>query len=298
VIAAAFLGFYPLSFLLPSDGGYNSILAHWLTLLFIAQLLGLVQAAHTSRRAILLTGLTLGAALLAHTSTLLLLGVFVTILFGLWLISPETRLAGKRLAVVAAIGLGLSLILYYGYYVIGFFTQSLPALLDRLKNGGSIGQNPTLLKGNLLTGFWPQLWEHFRLFPFLLTLIALVLLWPKFKFQEKFTKNSVLSPQSSVLIWLAWLVTFLLFTLVDLKVNLLQKHMLFVAPLLALGTGFALSLLWQWLSDRHAQAPKSLFFHPLITSVLTGLLLTFLIWQGLLLWYSRVYFYTLPPGSG
>jgi len=300
VIAAAFLGFYPLSFLLPSDGGYNSILAHWLTLLFIAQLLGLIQAAQPSRLVIILTGLTLGAALLAHTSTLLLLGTFVTILLGLWLLSPETRVAGKRLAVVVAIGLGLSLVLYYGYYVIGFFSQSLPTLLDRLNSGGSIGQSPTLLKGNLLTGFWPQLWEHFRLFPFLLTILALALLWPKFRFLEKFTKTSALSTQHSALIWVSWIITFLLFALVDLKVNLLQKHMLFVAPLLALGTGFALSLLWQWLLDRRAQtsSAKPFVFHPLVASVLTGLLLTFLIWQGLLLWYSRVYFYTLPPGSG
>ncbi len=296
VIAAAFLGFYPLSFLLPSDGGYNSILAHWLTLLFIVQLLGLVQAAQPSRLAFILTGLTLGAALLTHTSTLLLLGTFVTILLGLWLFSLDTRPAGKRLAVVAGIGFGLSLLLYYGYYVIGFFSQSLPALLDRLKNGGSIGQNPTFLKGNLLTGFWPQLWEHFRLFPFILTLIALVLLWPYRKQKDAASGNP-----TNYLILIAWLITFLLFALVDLKVNLLQKHMLFVAPLLGLGTGFALSLLWQWLSDRRAQTPsasKSLIFHPLVASVLTGLLLTFLIWQGLLLWYSRVYSYSLPPGSG
>src|SRR5207244_2407710 len=38
LIAGVLYGFYPLSFLLFSDGGYNSILAHWLTLLFVALL--------------------------------------------------------------------------------------------------------------------------------------------------------------------------------------------------------------------------------------------------------------------
>jgi len=31
---------------------------------------------------------------------------------------------------------------------------------------------------------------------------------------------------------------------------------------------------------------------------LTGLLIAFMVWQGLILWYARVYYYVLPPGSG
>jgi hypothetical protein len=81
----------------------------------------------------------------------------------------------------------------------------------------------------------------------------------------------------------AWLISFALFSLIDLRVNLLQKHMLFALPLLALLSGLALGPLW-----RHGRAGR----------LLVGLLLAVLAWASLQVWLARVLLDVLPPGSG
>jgi hypothetical protein len=291
LFGAGLLGFYPLSFLLFSDGGYNSILAHWLTLLFVALLLGAVSEKQKSRRSQILAGVALAGALLAHTSTLLLLGLFCLVLLGLWLACPPTRYAARRFVVVGAVGFGLALLLYYGYYALSFISDSLPALLNRLGSSGSIGQDDSKLGGKLLSGFWPQLWEHFRLLPFLLLLLAFFLLWPSGKKGEKnIEENPPVPFLLSYTLWVAWLAVFLVFALLDLKVNLLQKHMLFAAPLLCLGSGLALSLLWERFAITRATR--------IVLGTIYSLFFIFLVWQGLSVWYERVYYYILPPGAG
>ncbi|NWJ97404.1 MAG: hypothetical protein HXX20_16595 [Chloroflexi bacterium] len=302
-IAAALYGFYPLSFLLFSDGGYNSILAHWLTLLFVALLFKSFNRVSSLWLNVALV-ISLAAALLAHTSTLLLLGslmVVSTLLFFLQTLAKGNTPTEKkglnssglvvRLSLVSLGGFGLAFALYYGWYIIPFVRDSLPTLLSKFSNGG-IGQERKLLGTELLSGFWPQLWEHFRLFPFLLTLMALVFLSPfRPKSISQTARLAEYARREVWLFWLAWLVVFLLFALLDLKVNLLQKHMLFAAPLLCLGTGFALSLLWEW------AAPKNQLIR-WTSGLFIGGLVTFILWQGVALWYARVFYYTLPPGSG
>jgi hypothetical protein len=290
VIAAAFLGFYPLSFLLFSDGGYNSIFAHWLTLLFVALLLSAVRQEGKWagwRWAGLI--ITLTATLLSHTSTLVLVSLFGIITGGLWFSVKGWRWAAMRLWWVGLAAFGLNLALYYGYYLLNFLTQSLPALFGKLGSEGSLGQDNEKLGTRLLSGFFPQLWEHFRFFPFILTLAAIVALkLVKLPGEENDQPRS----KAVWLLWLAWLVVFLLFALADLRINLLQKHMLFVAPLLCLGSGFALSLLWEKVAT--AKKPVTNW----LVGGLVGLLVAIIVWQGLVLWYGRVYSYILPPGSG
>jgi hypothetical protein len=248
--------------------------------------------------------LTLGGALLSHTSTLLLVGTWVAILTLLLALTKVGPRLAWRVGLVGLGGLSLALILYYGFYVVDFVTQSLPTLLQNLQSKGTLGQEPKLLGTPLLSGFWPQLWAHFRLYPFVLTGLALVLLWP-------FGKRNLTSENSSneaaqqankaiYLIWLAWLLVFLLFAGVDLKVNLLQKHMLFVAPLLCLGTGFSLVLVGQWLTQRvqPSTSTAKLRLLNVVMAVLVLSLILFNCWQGLVEWYGRIYYYMLPPGSG
>ena len=88
----------------------------------------------------------------------------------------------------------------------------------------------------------------------------------------------------------------MIFALVDLKANLLQKHMLFAAPLLCIGSGLALSLAGErvksWAEPR--RAGWALW---LLGAGIGGLLLWNVI-QGLIVWYARVYYLTYQPGSG
>jgi hypothetical protein len=302
VIAGAIFGFYPLSFLLFSDGGYNSIFASWLSLLFVTLLVDRLSlyVAGKGRVFSIWTVLALAAALLAHTSTLLLLGALVVV-FSLFLLGSKVyRRVGWQVALVSVAGLGLAFLLYYGWYVPGLVGRTLPTLFDRL-GGGGLGQDNRLLGTNLLTGFWPQLWEHFRLWPFALTVGVVGFTIYDLRFTIKAKARSENQPEGIIYnlqsaicnrLWLAWLVVFLLFALVDLRANLLQKHMLFAAPLLCVGSGLALSLLWEWAARRRTR------WTLVGVGLLVGGLLLFNFGQGVAVWYARVYYLIYPPGSG
>lgn len=314
IIAAAIFGFYPLSFLLFSDGGYNSIFAGWLSLLFMTLLVDRIRLYEAGKGRIFSVWavLALAAALLAHTSTLLLLGSLV-VLFSLILLVPKrSRRIGWQVALVSAAGIGLATVLYYGWYVPDLAGKTLPTLFNRLGSSG-LGQDSKLLGTDLLSGFWPQLWEHFRLWPFLLTIVGFTIYDLRLRNYGKYRSigsaheeeaGSIVNRQSSMALghvvvnrfWWAWLAVFLIFALVDLKANLLQKHMLFAAPLLCIGSGLALSIAWErvksWAEPR--RAGWALW---LLGAGIGGLLLWNVI-QGLIVWYARVYYLTYQPGSG
>jgi hypothetical protein len=311
VLAGAIFGFYPLSFLLFSDGGYNSIFAAWLSLLFIALLVDWLRlkeaGAKVSGWLVAWLIISLGAALLAHTSTLLMLGSLVTLFTVMLLARRSTRPTGLGVARLGLGGLGLALLLYYGWYLPGLVGQTLPTILGKLGTGG-IGQETIKLGSPLLTGFWPQLWEHFRLWPFL-GLLGFLLVEFKIKANagqqpgqpDAMGQGSPTLNQDHVkptginsainLLWLAWLAVFLAFSLLDLRINLLQKHMLFVAPLFCLGTGLALTRLWQLLENRARWLRWGLV-------AVVGALIIYNVVSGLLIWYGRIYFGISPPGSG
>ncbi len=310
ILAGAIFGFYPLGFLLFSDGGYNSIFAAWLSLLFVALLVDWLRrrasGEKVSRWPVVWLILTLAAALLAHTSTLLLLGALMVVFNGLLLVRRSTRPTGKIVAFVTLAGLIIAFALYYGWYVPGLVGQTLPLLFGKLESG-AVGHEAAKLGGPLLSGFWPQLWEHFRFWPFLALLGFLVgeyvakrsrVIRPAQPDHPATTDAGIEEPQekpsgasSLTLLWWCWLLVFILFSLVDLRVNLLQKHMLFAAPLFCLGSGLAVVRLWQFVKAR------GWWWRWGLVAVVGGLLL-FNIASGVLLWYNRVYLGISPPGSG
>jgi len=77
--------------------------------------------------------------------------------------------------------------------------------------------------------------------------------------------------------------TFALFSVVDTWINLLQKHMIYAMPTLAVLNGLALAALW-----RRGRAGQAL-------CVALWLILAV---SSLVLWANRVVNYALPPGSG
>ncbi len=103
---------------------------------------------------------------------------------------------------------------------------------------------------------------------------------------------------------------FALFSLADLKVNLLQRHMLFALPLLGLLAGYALVRLMQWGTQNgqlraNTVAAKQTYLVLLEVVkvawfgwlVVAGLI-AFLFLVGWEVWLNRVMNYVLPPGSG
>lgn len=307
VVAGALFGFYPLSYLLFSDGGYNSIFAAWLSLLFLALLVDWLRLKESSQKPSRWLAawvvLSLAAAFLAHTSTLLLLGSLVALFTAFLLLRRPTRPLGKGVGLLGLGGLGLAFVLYYGWYIPGLVNQTLPTLLGKL-GSGSVGKEADKLGGPLLSGFWPQLWAHFRFWPFLALLGFLVWQWARRRTvalpdEETSEGTEPEQPESKPapfyspvnLLWLAWLLVFLAFCLLDLRVNLLQKHMLFVAPLFCLGSGLLAVQLWQLVRGRAWWLRWGVV-------AISGVLVLYNLASGLLLWYDRVYLGISPPGSG
>lgn len=318
ILAGTVFGFYPLGFLLFSDGGYNSIFAAWLSLFFVSLLVDWLRQRSSGRKVsrwqIAGLVLSLAAALLAHTSTLLLLGALMVVFGGSLLLRPVTRSTGKAVGLVTLAGLAVAFALYYGWYVPGLIGQTLPLLFGKL-GSGTVGQEAARLGGPLLGGFWPQLWEHFRFWPFLGLLGFLLWGWLTRRklalaiapatapttVPNALEKENPSNPGSNSgepaknfpveRLWWSWLLVFLVFSLVDLRVNLLQKHMLFAAPLLCLGNGLLVVRLWQLVKGREWWWRWGLV-------AVVGTLLTLNIVSGLLVWYDRVYLGISPPGSG
>lgn len=304
LVGAALTGFFPLSFLMPSDGGYPTMLAQWLTLLFLA----ILTAQFWERRAIRLSvswksiigaGVVLGLAMLAHTATMLLLLGFIFLLWtflGLW--GNRYSYLAKPVFLTGVVGTIFSFGLYYGFYVIPLLTKTFPALAGKVGSGETVGDADRTLKG-----FWPELSAHFHFFPFVLTLAGLGFLLyasrqgEKKKVpikQESFT-GAVLNEVSrtAILMLCAWFGVFLFFSIASLRINLLHKHMLFALPLFALMSGLTLALCLEYL--RQKKLPELLLrlaqFSPFA-------LAAYFIAAGCYTWFIRVVLYILPAGTG
>jgi hypothetical protein len=291
LLGAFLMCFFPLAYLMPSDGGYNTMLASFLSLWWLAGLTGWLNNSEKPVRpgwfSVSLNGLVLGLALLAHTATLLLLGfmgaLYLALLF-FWKKGQFRYLCG-RIAISYGIGVAFAFALYYGFYAIAIITSSLPTIAGQIGQGNSIGKDNTVL-----SDFWPSLLAHFHLLPFFIT--SAIIIWTVYL--DLRTRPEPLQAQiktPALLIYLAWLLTFFLFSLAALKVNLLQKHMLFALPLLALGTGLGVAIGWEYLKSRGSMAVWAGRF------ALTAIVVWYLS-AGAYTWYIRAIHYILPLGTG
>jgi hypothetical protein len=223
---------------------------------------------------------------------------------------------------------GLLSLVYYGGYIVPLLTVSLPALFQRGSSSG-VGLDRQYLGAQLLHGFFPQIEAHFAVWPALLALAGLLVaaivyigrrttdagrrndhagLRATSRVPQTSANGSragqpptiirpssfVLRPQSAdrtitLVFLLAWTLTFLAFSAIDLRVNLLQRHMLFGLPLIALLGGYALARM-------DLRTGRFALLRP--APVLAGLLVVYLFLNGLSVWGDRVLHYILPPGSG
>lgn len=314
LMAGLLAGFFPLTFLMPSDGGYPTMLAQWLTLLFLVILSGWFyvrrfERLKVGRVSMLVGGIVLGLAMLAHTATLLLISCLMVGLVLLLMVGggPYKYLA-KPTAITLGIGWLFSLVIYYGFYVIPVITQTLPGLAGKVGQGENVGA-----RSETLSGFWNELSAHFHLFPFFITVgVVAYLLYLAWKTRQKREINESgrfeglvarAIQRPALLLVLAWLGTFLVFSLVASRINLLYKHMIFALPLFALGCGLALALLLEsarcW--RKRATLPQSARWSryaewPVL--VLIGGLAVYFIAVGGYTWFQRVINYILPAGTG
>jgi hypothetical protein len=247
-----------------------------------------------------LTGLS-ALTFLSHTAIAFFAVAFVAAAIGIvWALRRSAAgaalMGGLRLRPLLwsfLAGAVLSLV-YYGGYVVPILTVSIPALLRRGLGGAGVGLDEQYLGWKLLYGFGPQVQAHFALWPALLAAVGLVAaalaLWRAARAHPAPASPSPNPYRAVTLVFLAaWTATFLAFSVLDLRFNLLQRHMLFGLPLVALLSGYALALL-----ARRAPAPP----RPRPAHIMAGALLAFMFLVGLNLWVDRALRYVLPPGSG
>lgn len=306
-------GFFPLSYLMPSDGGYPTMLAQWLTLLFLVILSGWFYAARLEKFApgwlgMLGAGVVLGLAMLTHTATFLLCScLMVGLLILFWLFGGKDKYFVKPMAITLGISWLVSVGIYYGFYAIPVLTQTLPSVVGKVGEGQNIGSS-----SETLNGFWDELVAHFHLFPFLITVVVLVYIvytsWRTRQTTEIKETNfaGVVTGEiqrPAVLLLVSWLVTFLLFSLVAQKINLLHKHMIFALPLFALGCGLALAFLlvgvqhWREKASSTLQAARIRYAYYGTLVLIAGFAVYF-ISAGSYTWFLRVINYILPAGTG
>jgi hypothetical protein len=287
VLAAAIVSFAPITYLHFSDGAYPYIWAGWISVAYMTAAICLAGRANKPGPFILLSVLA-ALTILSHTAIAFFALAFVAaVAVVAWVMRwrgwmpDESPVRLLPLLWSFLVGGVLSLV-YYGGYVVPLLTVSLPALFQRGSSTG-VGLDQQYLGAQLLHGFFPQIEAHFAVWPALLALVGLIVAAMVYR-----RRSSVVSTVALVFL-IAWTLTFLAFSVIDLRVNLLQRHMLFGLPLIALLSGYALARM-------DLRTGRFALLRP--APVMAGLLVAYLFLTGLSVWGDRVLHYVLPPGSG
>lgn len=141
-----------------------------------------------------------------------------------------------------ALGLVLSVLLYYGLYIPPFFSRTLPALLG----GTSLRGEPLWPGGPLEMVGWTGVYVVNWL-PQLMLPVALLLVW-----RARRAESKLLS-----VLMAAWLAVLVLGMLLNLRFDMIGKHLYYTMPAAALGGGIVLARLWS-LRRWSAALPRTL----------------------------------------
>lgn len=180
------------------------------------------------------------------------------------------RRASRPLLVCLVLGMALAWALVYGSYTVTLVQRTIPSYLGLIASQGSVGRDSELFFGTPINSFSQHLAAHFRVWPVLLAGAALAVL--ALNWRERFITH----------LGLAYAALFAATSLAERWFGLWNKHMVFVAPAVALLAGIGLAWLW-----RRGRAGRA---------VCLGLL-AYLFWESLSAWGNRVLWYHIPPGA-
>lgn len=302
VLAGAIVSFAPITYLHFSDGAYPYIWAGWISVVYVMAAVCLADRANKPGPFVLLSVLS-ALTILSHTAIAFFAVAFVAAaMIIVWVMRwrrwgadiedmGEGQTAKMRPLLLSFLAGGVLSLVYYGGYIVPVLTVSLPALMQKGAQSG-VGTDQRFLGARLLGGFFPQIEAHFAVWPALLAACGLWIAYFGLRNGGKQPPNPKSAGRITFVFLAAWTLTFLLFSAIDLRVNLLQRHMLFGLPLLALLAGYALTKL-DW-AVRGLGRLRGLRPAP----ILAGLLIAYLFLVGWNLWVERVLHYILPPGSG
>ncbi|MCX7789075.1 MAG: hypothetical protein N2378_00405 [Chloroflexaceae bacterium] len=180
------------------------------------------------------------------------------------------RRASRPLLVSLALGLALAWVLVYGSYTVTLVQRTIPSYLGLIASEGSVGRDSELFFGTPINSFGQHLAAHFRVWPVLLAGAALAIL--ALRWRGRFITH----------LGLAYAALFAATSLAERWFGLWNKHMVFVAPLVALLAGVGLAWLWRRGRGGH---------------LVCLALLAYLFWESLSAWGNRVLWYHIPPGA-
>lgn len=264
-IAAFVMGLTASTFLLHSWGNYPTTASQWCALLFIVLL---VTRFRDLRRPGVFAGLLvlLAITMVLYTVTAVFIGVFLlALLAGLrWHGGPDER---RQIAPLAGLLVGASLIAFFAYYVqyVGpILTTTLPAFLDQWGQGEVVGGLPPVPFTTYAWNYGVRLFRYGVLISLLLAPFGAWLL-------ARAGRDRLAGPLIA-----AWFAVFALFFLAGTRIDMVDKEVWFILPLLAICAGVACDeLLRRWQPRRLSAAAVSLY-------------LAHLTWGGITLWLVRI----------
>jgi len=280
----------PVGYLFFHDGSFPTTIGIWLTLVALVAARWLIvpgprpapeedltpmappvrEGWLPARAAVAALALALSiGAYVTHVAFVPFLGVMLAASLAL-LGGATGRRVSRILLVSLVLGFALAWALVYGSYTITLVQRTIPSYLGLIASQGSVGRDSELFFGTPINSFGQHLAAHFRVWPALLAGAALAIL--ALNWRGRFITH----------LGLAYAALFAVTSLAERWFGLWNKHMVFVAPLLALLAGIGLA--WLWRRGRGGR-------------LVCLALLAYLFWESLSAWGHRVLWYHIPPGA-
>ncbi|NJO81513.1 MAG: hypothetical protein HC828_01280 [Blastochloris sp.] len=228
----------PSTFLLHSWGNLPTTFGLWWTMVATVYVVVAYQHLHERRPFIMLT-LLFTAVLLAYTVTATFMLFFLGLLVpALWLFTPqgESRRSAMALGLAGLAGLGVATLIYYGQYIAPIIQQTIPYLTQAAAPGEGVTGVTYDPFGLYVEKYWWRM-SYFDLdtnsYGLQLTLpLGLIGIWLARSRQIK-------------IMFACWLAVALVFLVVGSRISMVDKHLFYLIPGLALGVGLIFGRIWR-----------------------------------------------------
>lgn len=237
VLAALLYAITPATFLLHSWGNIPTTFGMWWTLLSTTFIVVAYRRLARPGPFVALVAL-LTITFLIYTVMAVFMGVFLVLLILVLLVRPpenERRPVWALLgATVAAVV--LSMLIYYGQYLVPIWQRTVPYFLG----GGPASQGATAVQQEsfwtYLANYWPRMsYFNLRTNAYGMQISLLVGLVGMFLVPSRFMRK----------VFACWLVVAVLFLVAGSRISMVDKHLFYLLPALAIGCGFVAERLWR-----------------------------------------------------
>lgn len=224
----------PATYLLLSWGNVPTAFGMWLTLASTTLIVLTYDTLDRPKVFALLTFVLLATMLIYTVMAAFMLLFLGMLVVALWFVDKQRRRSVIALGLSAATALGLSTLIYYGQYIQPIFEQTLPYLMRVGSADTSVGlqnREPFL---TYVLNYWPRM-DYLRPSGSYGLQLAMPLgLLGLFSFRDWRIRA----------LFGSWLLVALAFLVVGSRISMVDKHLFYTIPAIALGVGWLLGRLW------------------------------------------------------